>query len=54
MPKGTKVDRVYQAIKHQELAAGASKQQAESKAARISQAKTGEALATGKPPKGKR
>lgn len=46
MPKGTKVDRVYRALRRE----GASK----GKAARIAQSKTGQALATGKPPKGKR
>ena len=46
MPKGTKVDRMYQALRRE----GASK----GKAARISQAKTGLALATGRPPKKKR
>lgn len=46
MPKGTKVDRVFQAIK----AKGASP----GKAARIAQATTGKSLATGKTPKGKK
>lgn len=46
MPKGTKVDRVYQALRR----GGASK----GRAARIAQSKTGQALATGEPPKGKR
>lgn len=46
MPKGTKVHRVYEAIKR----GGASK----GKAARIAQHMTGKALATGKKPKGKR
>ena len=45
MPKGTKVDQVYEALKRK----GASK----GKAARIAQATTGQALATGKPPKHK-
>ena len=45
MPKGSQVDRVYQAIKRK----GASK----GKAARIAQAATGLALSTGKKPKGK-
>lgn len=43
MPRGTKVDRMYRALKRE----GASK----GKAARIAQSKTGQALATGKPPK---
>jgi hypothetical protein len=43
MPKGSKVDDIYQAL----LKEGKSKEQA----AKISQAKSGEALATGKPPK---
>jgi hypothetical protein len=46
MPKGTKVERVYEAVKK----TGKSK----ASAARIAQAKTGQALATGKPPKGKK
>jgi len=45
MPAGTKVERMYQAIKR----GGASK----GKAARIAQSRTGLALATGKPPKAK-
>lgn len=43
MPKGSKVERVYQAIKRDTGDKG--------KAARIAQAMTGQALATGKPPK---
>lgn len=44
MPKGTKVHEVYDALKEKEgMDPG--------KAARIAQAKTGQALATGKPPK---
>lgn len=46
MPKGTKVHKVYDALRRQ----GASK----GKAARIAQAQTGKALATGKAPKKKR
>ena len=46
MPKGTKVHRVYEALKRQ----GASKGQA----ARIAQAQTGQSLKTGKPPKKKK
>lgn len=45
MPKGTKVEKVYQALRRE----GASK----GKAARIAQSKTGLALATGKKPKSK-
>lgn len=44
MPKGTKVHDMYDAM----VAEGMSK----GKAARIAQSKTGQALATGKPPKG--
>ena len=43
MPKGTKVEKMYTAMKAQGMDKG--------KAARISQSKTGLALATGKPPK---
>ena len=46
MPKGSKVDRVYQALKKEGMSKG--------KAARIAQSKTGQALATGKPPKHKK
>lgn len=46
MPKGSKVHHVYEAL----LRAGKSK----ASAARIAQAKTGQALATGKPPKHKK
>jgi hypothetical protein len=45
MPKGTKVHKVYEAIKR----SGKS----EASAARIAQAQTGKSLATGKKPKGK-
>ncbi len=45
MPKGSKVDKVYKALRRE----GKS----EESAARIAQAKTGQALQTGKPPKGK-
>jgi len=45
MPTGTKVDKVYQALKREGADPG--------KAARIAQAKTGLSLQTGKPPKGK-
>lgn len=43
MPKGSKVDDVYQALRRQGKDEGT--------AARIAQAQTGQALATGKPPK---
>jgi len=52
MPKGTKVDRVYEAIKKKEQAKG--NPDAKGKAARIAQANTGKSLATGKKPKGKK
>ena len=43
MPKGSRVDKVYQALIKQGMDRG--------KAARIAQSKTGQALQTGKPPK---
>ncbi len=43
MPKGSKVDKIYQALRRE----GKS----EASAARIAQAKSGQALKTGKPPK---
>jgi hypothetical protein len=46
MPKGSKVHKVYTALRRQ----GASK----GKAARIAQSRTGQALKTGKPPKHKK
>jgi hypothetical protein len=46
MPKGTKVDQIYQAIKKKTGDKG--------KAARIAQAKTGKSLKTGKKPKSKK
>ena len=46
MPSGTKVDRIYQAIKRKTGDKG--------KAARIAQSKTGLSLATGKPPMSKK
>jgi hypothetical protein len=45
IPKGSKVDKVYKALRKE----GASK----GKAARIAQAKTGKSLKTGKKPKKK-
>lgn len=45
MPKGTKVDKIYRALRKE----GASK----GKAARIAQAKTGKSLKTGRKPKKK-
>lgn len=44
MPKGSKVEKIYTAIKRKTGDKG--------KAARIAQAQTGLSLATGKPPKG--
>lgn len=46
MPAGSLVDRIYQALKKK----GYSK----AKSAKIAQSKSGEALATDKPPKGKK
>jgi len=46
MPEGSKVDRIYQALRKK----GMSKE----RAAKISQAVSGQALATGRPPKHKR
>lgn len=46
MPKGTKVEKMFSAMKREGMAPG--------KAAAIAQSKTGLALATGKPPKGKK
>lgn len=43
MPKGTPVDKLFQALKAQHMPIA--------KAAKIAQAKTGLSLATGKPPK---
>ncbi len=45
MPEGTKVDKVYKALK--------AEGKDSATAAKIAQAKTGQALATGKPPKNK-
>jgi hypothetical protein len=45
VPKGTKVDKVYKALKGKGMSKG--------KAARIAQAKTGQSLKTGRKPKGK-
>lgn len=45
MPKGTLVDRIYEALKREGYDEGS--------AARIAQAKTGTSLATGRPPKRK-
>lgn len=44
MPKGTKVEEVYQALRREGMS--------EERAAKIAQAQTGLSLATGKPPKG--
>jgi len=46
MPKGTKVHKMYEALKREGYSKGS--------AARIAQSKTGQALATGKPPKKRR
>jgi hypothetical protein len=46
VPKNTRVDKVYQALKDKGMPKG--------KAARISQATTGKSLATGRKPKGKK
>lgn len=46
MPSGTPVDKTYQALKRKGFSKGS--------AARIAQSQTGLALATGKPPKGKK
>jgi len=46
MPKNSKVGRVYDALVREGMSKG--------KAARIAQSKTGEALATGRKPKGKK
>jgi uncharacterized protein YoaH (UPF0181 family) len=45
MPKGTKVEKVYTALKREGMSSG--------KAARIAQSKTGKSLKTGKAPKHK-
>jgi hypothetical protein len=45
MPKGSKVEKVYRALKREGYDEG--------KAARIAQSKTGQSLATGKPAKKK-
>lgn len=45
MPKGTKVHKMYEALRGKGYSKG--------KSARIAQSKTGQALATGKPPKSK-
>lgn len=46
MPKGTKVDNIYEALKRKGMASG--------KAARIAQSKSGQSLKTGRPPKRKK
>ena len=46
MPKGTKVDKTYEALKRKGMSSG--------KAARIAQSQTGQSLQTGKPPKKKK
>ena len=54
MPKGTKVDKVYQAVKKAKMASGMSKAMAEKHAAMIAQSQTGRSLATGRKPKKKK
>lgn len=54
MPKGTKVHKMYDAIKESQMAHGASKGEAERIAAATAQKKTGKSLATGKKPKRKK
>ena len=46
MPKGTKVHRIYEALKREG--------QSPASAAKIAQSQTGKSLATGKAPKGKK
>lgn len=46
MPEGTKVDKMYKALKREGMSSG--------KAARIAQSKTGKSLKTGRAPKGKK
>lgn len=46
MPKGSKVDDMYKAMRREGMPKG--------KAARIAQSKSGQSLKTGKPPKGKK
>jgi len=46
MPRGTKVDKIYQALKRKGASSG--------KAARIAQSKSGQSLKTGRAPKKKR
>ena len=46
MPAGSKVDKIYKALTGEGMDKG--------KAARIAQSRSGQALATGKPPKGKK
>lgn len=46
MPKGSRVHKMYDAMRRQGMSKG--------KAARIAQSKTGQALQTGRPPKKRR
>jgi len=46
MPKGTKVHKVFTALKREGMSVG--------KAARIAQSKTGKSLKTGRAPKGRK
>lgn len=54
MPKGTKVHKIYEAIKKQQHAGGAGKEESERIAAATAQKMTGKSLATGKKPKRKK
>lgn len=54
MPKGSEVDKIYEAVKKKKMAEGMSKKEAEAHAAMIAQSKTGMSLKTGKKPKKKK
>ena len=51
MPKGTKVEKVYKAVKKKKEAAGMGEAEAKKHAAMIAQAQTGKSLKTGRKPK---
>lgn len=53
MPKGSKVEKVYKAVKKKEMQMGMSKDESQMHAAMIAQAKTGKSLKTGKKPRKK-
>lgn len=53
MPKGSKVEKVYKAVKKEKEKEGMSEAEAKKHAAMIAQAKTGKSLKTGKKPKKK-